>query len=104
MVPVGVGMMCGSGTALMNTPPPPSIGVLRMMVAITKVTARVSSANSSPRRRRRRNTTAPMPMASRAAIAAASGTVSRNGTPNLVVSAAVVYMPTPKNAAWPRLK
>ena len=89
-MPVCVGMRSGSGTALMNTPPPPSIGVLRMMVAMTKVTARVSSANSSPRSRRRRNTTAPMPAASRRPSAAAIGTVTRKGTPNLVVRAAVV--------------
>ncbi len=72
--------MCGIGTALMNTPAPPSIGVLRMMVATTKVTARVSSANSSPRSRFMRNTTAPMATPSSAAIAAAIGTVGRNGT------------------------
>jgi len=84
--------------------PPPSIGVFRMMVPITKVTASVSKAKSSPRRRRRRKTTAPMPTPSRAGIAAAAGMVSRNGMPNLVVNVAVVYMPTPKKAAWPRLK
>ena len=104
MVPVGDPMMAGSGTALMKTPPPPSIGVLRMMVAMTKVTASVSRAKSSPRRRFSRKTTAPMPTPNRAAMAPAAGTVARKGTPNLVVSVAVVYMPTPKKAAWPRLK
>jgi branched-chain amino acid transport system permease protein len=36
-------------TVLDNTPGPPSIGVLRTIVAITNVTANVRSANSSPR-------------------------------------------------------
>ena len=103
-MPLGVATIAGSGTALMKMPPPPSIGVLRMIVAITKVTARVSSANSSPRSRRRRKTMAPMPTASSAGIAAATGKVGRNGQPNLVVRTAVVYRPTPKKAAWPRLK
>ena len=66
---------------------------------MTKVTASVSRANSSPRSRFMRNTTVPMPTPSNAAIAAATGTVTRNGTFALVVSVAVVYMPTPKNAA-----
>ena len=80
-------MSRGSGTALMKTPPPPSIGVLRMMVAITKVMASVSSANSSPRSRRTRNTTAPMPTRQqRRAARPRPAASSRNGQPNLVVS------------------
>jgi hypothetical protein len=44
-----------------------------------------------------------MPTATSAG-SAATGRVSRNGTWNLVVITAVAYMPTPKKAAWPRLK
>ena len=94
----------GTGTADRNTPEPPSIGVFRITVATTKVTASVISANSSPRSRFNGNTRAPIAQPRSAAIAAATGIVARNGQPNLTDSVAEVYMPTPRNAAWPRLK
>jgi hypothetical protein len=80
------------------------MGVFRMMVATTKVTASVSSANSSPRTARTRNTANPRPSASSAGIRAASGSVARNGQFNLPENTAVVYMPMPKNAPWPNEK
>jgi len=51
------------------------MGVLRMMVAMTKVTARVSKPNNSPRKRRKRNTTAPKPTPNKAGTKAAMGKV-----------------------------
>jgi hypothetical protein len=45
-----------------------------------------------------------MPAASAAASPPASGSVARNGTSNIVVRAAVVYIPAPKNAPCPKLK
>jgi hypothetical protein len=53
--------------------------VLSTIVAITKVTARVSSAKSSPRTAFTRKTTAPSPIPSSAAMAAATGSVHRKG-------------------------
>jgi len=78
--------------------------VLSTIVASTKVTASVSRAKSSPRSRGRRNTTAPSATPKTAATSAAAGSVHRNGTPALVTSVAVVYMPAPKNAPWPKEK
>ena len=77
--------------------------VLSTIVARTNVTARVSSANSSPRSRRTRNTTAPIPTPKRAATSPASGRVGRSGRPALR-SVAAAYIPAPKNAPWPKLK
>ena len=39
-----------------------------------------------------------------AASAAHTGNVHRNGMPAFVVSVAVVYMPVPKKAPWPKEK
>ena len=78
--------------------------VLRTIVANTNVIASVSRPNSSPRSRFTRNTTAPMPSPSSPASVPAAGSVSRNGTLKAVVSVAVVYMPAPKKAPWPKLK
>ena len=85
-------------------PGPPSIGVLRMIVASTKVTASVSSANSSPRTLRTRKTTAPSATPSTAATAAATGSVATNGQSSLPDSVAVVYTPAPRKAPWPNEK
>ena len=71
------------------------MGVLMMMVATTKVTARVNSAKSSPRTALTRNTTAPSRTPSTAGSSAAKGKVARNGQSSLPARAAVVYMPTP---------
>ena len=71
----------GSGTALRYTPGPPSIRVLSTIVARTKVTASVRSANSSPRSRRTRKTTAPTLTPNRAAASPASGSAARMGRP-----------------------
>ena len=73
-------------------------------MASTNVTASVSRPNSSPRSRFTRKTTAPMPAPSAAASTPATGSVARNGTPKAVASVAVVYMPAPKKAPWPKLK
>ena len=35
---------------------------------------------------------------------AQTGSVQRNGMPAFMVSVAVVYMPVPKNAPWPKEK
>jgi hypothetical protein len=78
--------------------------VLRTMVASTKVMASVRRPKSSPRRRRTRNTTAPMPSASRADSNPAMGSVQRNGILAEAARVAVVYMPAPKKAPWPKLK
>ena len=74
-----VGPISGTGTALSETPGPPSSGVLTTIVPMTKVIASVSSANSSPRTPLTRNTTAPSATPSSAATAAATGSVQRNG-------------------------
>jgi len=75
-----------------------------MMVATTKVTASVSSANSSPRTPLTRNTTKPMKRPSSAGTAAAKGSVARKGRSALPASTAVVYTPTPKKAPCPKEK
>ncbi|MCC2636240.1 MAG: hypothetical protein K0S48_4126 [Ramlibacter sp.] len=75
-----------------------------MMVATTKVTASVSSANNSPRTALTRKTTKPMNSPSSAGSKAAKGKVARNGQFHLPASTAVVYMPTPKKAPWPKEK
>ena len=80
------------------------MAVLPMMVATTKVTASVSSANSSPRTPCTRNATAPTPTPMAAATSAATGKVQRNGQSNLAASVAEVYTPAPKNAPWPKEK
>ena len=85
-------------------PGPPSIGVLRMIVETTKVTARVSRAKSSPRSARTLKMIAPSATPRSAGTAAAKGSVHRNGQPSLPASTAVVYTPAPKNAAWPKEK
>ena len=94
----------GTRTALSTTPGPPSSGVLRMIVARTKVTARVSKAKSSSRTSRWRKTTAPSANPNPPATIAAIGSVARNGQFALVVSVAVAYMPAPKKAPWPKEK
>ena len=70
----------------------------------TVITASVSRANSSPRVRPTLNTTAPSPMPNRAASTPATGSVQRKGQSSLPASTAVVYMPMPKNAPWPKEK
>jgi hypothetical protein len=64
-----------------------------------------ASAKSSPRTRLTRNTTAPERDAHRGRqSSAAAGSVARNGHSERVPSTAVVYMPAPKNAPWPKEK
>ncbi len=94
----------GTGAAASETPLPPSIGVLTMTVPITKVTASVSSANTSPRTPLTRNTTAPSATPSTHANSAAAGSVHRNGQSKRAISVALVYRPVPKNAPWPNEK
>ncbi len=94
----------GTATAARKTPGPPSIRVLSTMVPSTNVTARVSSANSSPRSRRTRNTTAPIPRPRSAATTPAAGSVHANGNPKVTARVAAVYMPAPKNAPCPNEK
>ena len=98
-MPDADGAILGIGTALSITPGPPSIGVLSTMVAITKVTASVSTANSSPSSARTRKMMAPSTTPNSAGTAAANGKVQRSDQPNLVPSTAVVYTPMPKNAS-----
>ena len=103
-MPVGEASRRGNGTALRKTPGPPSMRVLSTMVPSTNVMASVSRPKSSPRSRFTRNTTAPIPAPRAAARMPAASSVHRNGTLKRVVSVAVVYMPAPKNAPWPKLK
>ena len=75
-----------------------------MMVATTKVMAKVSNANNSPRTAFTRNTTAPKARPSKAAINAAIGSVNKNGQFKLADKPAEVYSPMPKKAPWPNEK
>ncbi len=75
-----------------------------MMVATTKVAASVSSENNSARTACTRKATAPSSAPNSAATAAAAGSVQRKGMSNFVASVAVVYMPMPKKAPWPKEK
>ncbi len=99
-----VGPIFGTATAASDTPLPPSMGVLTITVPSTKVTASVSSANTSPRMPLTRNTMAPTTRPSTQATAAAAGSVDRNGQPALSISVALVYRPAPKKAPWPNEK
>ena len=78
--------------------------VFSTMVPTTKVTASVSSANSSPRTDLTLNTTTPRPRPSKAAISAAAGRVHKKGQFRLAARPAEVYMPMPKKAPWPNEK
>jgi hypothetical protein len=80
------------------------MGVLRMMVATTKVMASVSRLNSSARTLRTRKATAPIKAPASAGMMAANGSVHKNGMSILVASVAVVYMPMPKKAPCPNEK
>ncbi len=85
-----VGPIFGIGTAASDTPLPPSIGVLTMTVPSTKVTAKVSSANTSPRMPLTRKTIAPTTTPSTQATAAATGSVHRKGQFQRAISVALV--------------
>ena len=85
-----VGPIAGIGTAASETPLPPSMGVLTTIVPTMKVTARVSSAKTSPRMPLTRKTLAPIAMPSTAATAAATGNVHRNGQFQRDISVALV--------------
>jgi hypothetical protein len=104
MLDVAVGPSLGIGTAFRYTPGPPSMRVLPMMVARTKVTASVSSANSSPRTPFTRKATAPTPTPITAATSAAIGNVQRKVQPKVTASVAAVYTPAPWKAPWPNEK
>jgi hypothetical protein len=64
----------------------------------------VSRAKISPRSDRRRKASQPITSASVTHSSPATGSVMKKSRPCRLVSTAVVYAPTPKNAPCPKLK